>query len=176
MGVTDITVYDFDTVSEENMNCQFYPINNIGMKKTLALQSMIEDFTGVYIKIADRWEGQKVSSNILLACADSMQVRKNLYNYFKESPGIGFFCDSRMAAESFMVLSCFDSVSSKAYGISLYSDVEAVQERCTAKATVYCANICAGIMVNQVKKYIVDKTCCQSVITGSLGNGNIDIT
>lgn len=43
------------------------------------------------------------------------------------------------------------------YAASLYSDENAVQAPCTAKATSYCALTIAGLIVGQVKSYIEEQ-------------------
>lgn len=59
MGFVDITVWDDDEVSIENMNCQFYPMNMIGRPKVEALAEMVELFTGTKITKRRRYEGNR---------------------------------------------------------------------------------------------------------------------
>jgi hypothetical protein len=61
--------------------------------------------------------------------------------------------DARMAAEIAIMYSFPNrhQVLDKAYQSSLYTDAEAVHERCTAKATVYTASLIGGQIAKNVK-------------------------
>src|ERR1017187_7892825 len=76
MGFTRITVIDFDIVSVENMNSQFYRFKDIGQPKVTALQALVEDFTGVKITaVNDRYQGNVVFPGIVVSAVDSMAAR-----------------------------------------------------------------------------------------------------
>jgi hypothetical protein len=49
------------------------------------------------------------------------------------------------------------------YEKTLYSDANAVNEPCTAKATVYCATMLSGLVARAVKGFCVDKVYPRSV-------------
>lgn len=149
MGFINQTVWDYDTVEVENLANQFYPQMNIGFSKVIALQDMIEDFTGQKIKtVNDKYTGTTLPDAITIAAVDSMEVRKQIFENTQ-----GMFIDPRMGAET-MHLYVFDPNNERdreAYTKSWYSDSEALHEACTAKATMYCANILAGLVAKAVK-------------------------
>ncbi|GAH93209.1 unnamed protein product, partial [marine sediment metagenome] len=60
----------------------------------------------------------------------------------------------RMSAETLRVLTAYDSQSRKHYPGTLFHAEEAYIGPCTAKTTIYCANIAAGLMVAQFTKYL----------------------
>ncbi|MHC4722451.1 MAG: ThiF family adenylyltransferase, partial [Planctomycetota bacterium] len=64
------------------------------------------------------------------------------------------FCDGRMSAEVLRVLTACDLDSRKHYPTTLFNAEEAFAGPCTAKTTIYCANIAAGFMVAQFAKYL----------------------
>jgi len=153
MGYTNIKVYDFDTVENENMNCQFYPVFSIGQPKVEALKSMIKTFCDVNIEVFNEEvnDGHMFIADYLICAVDSMKVRKMLYEKCNASM---FLIDPRMGAEyaSMEVIACNDTKERReSYEKSLYSDSEAVQERCTAKSTIYTVMLIAGQIAKVVK-------------------------
>lgn len=157
MGFTDITVWDDDEIDPENMNCQFYRVGDIKKKKVVALQELVKDFTEVEIKIVDgRFDRSKEIGTIVLSAVDSMEARKEIYEAISECLTEVFYVDSRMAAEKIAIYagSNHDAKFLESYEQSLYTDDEAVQERCTAKSTMYTVNLIAGLVGKAVKDFI----------------------
>jgi molybdopterin/thiamine biosynthesis adenylyltransferase len=160
MGATNICAWDPDTVSIENMSCQFFRFDDIGNNKALALKDLVKSFTGAAIGAlpipfdpghAEALEG------IVIAAVDDMKVRRQIL----ESCGnrVRYLIDPRMSAE-FYAQYCIDPIKAKdveMYRKTLYSNEEAVQERCTAKSTIYTATLAAGLVVKTVKDLLVGK-------------------
>ena len=65
-----------------------------------------------------------------------------------------FFADGRMSAEVLRVLTACDIPSRKHYPTALFAAGEAYAGPCTAKTTIYCANIAAGFMVAQFTRWL----------------------
>jgi hypothetical protein len=59
-----------------------------------------------------------------------------------------------MSAEVLRVLTVCDSDSRRHYPTTLFRTEEAFVGACTAKTTIYCANIASGMMVAQFTKYL----------------------
>ena len=59
-----------------------------------------------------------------------------------------------MSAEVLRVLTACDAATRKHYPTTLFAAGEAYAGACTAKTTIFCANIAAGIMVSQFAKYL----------------------
>lgn len=152
MGFTNITVYDDDVIDPENMNCQFYPISRIGDYKVNALYDQVLEYTGVKIlDISDRvGKGHMFEGDYLICAVDNMETRKDLLNGWATQ----YLIDPRMGAEyaTLEVVKQGDNLES--YTNTLFSDKDAVQERCTAKSTVYTSMMIAG----QVCKVVKDTT------------------
>lgn len=157
MGLSNITVFDFDSVSEENMNCQWYRTSDIGKLKVDALRDLVKEMAGVEIIPVPRAYETGNFKGIVISAADSMAVRKSLYAQHKHSYQTKYFIDSRMAAE-YGMLYCirpWDSVDQTTYEKTLYSDDEAIQERCTAKATMYTSTLLSGLLCKTVKDILL---------------------
>lgn len=156
MGLEDITVFDFDKVTVENLNCQFYPHHAVGEYKVDALAKLVHDFTKVEIKTSPSrvTSGAQPWPGIVIVAVDSMEARKIVWDIHKcKSPATKAIIDPRMGAESALlfVVNPMDIADGEAYEKSLYSDAEAVHERCTAKATIYTANMLSGLVCKAVK-------------------------
>jgi molybdopterin-synthase adenylyltransferase len=140
MGITDITVYDGDTVEEHNLPNQWYKVEDIGRRKTDALWDIVYDFTGVELKANDYHYERETLRGIVICCVDSMDTRLKIWREVKKfEPEL--YIDTRMGAEVGKVLVVHPSLpnSCRKYEGDLYPSSEAFQAPCTAKATIYCA-------------------------------------
>lgn len=154
-GFCNLTVWDNDTISAENMNCQFYPLSKIGSPKVEALKEMIEAFADVSIETHyKRFTGERLKG-LVISAVDSMQARRVIWDAAKES-GATWYIDGRMGAENALLYTMrpTDPKDITAYEKTLYSDASAMQERCTAKATVYTANLLSGLICKAVKDLV----------------------
>lgn len=154
MGFSNITVFDNDKIEVENMNCQFYRHSDIGSQKVVALADLILSFTGVRIEAIDRKYEGGAFPGIVISAVDSMAVRRLIWeNHCMRAPATKVVIDPRMGAENALlyVMSPMSEKDAQTYEKTLYSDQDAVQERCTAKATIYTAEMLAGLVCKAVK-------------------------
>lgn len=160
MGVVRQTVFDFDTISIENMNSQFYRFKDIGQYKVHALHDLVEDFTGISLN----WHAERFASKhtegltgIIIVAVDSMEARRTIYNWIKDAAfGVKLIIDPRMSAETYAqyTIDPFLKKDQDTYAKVLQSDEESVQERCTAKSTIYTALLASGYIAKTVKQYL----------------------
>lgn len=154
MGWQNLTVYDFDTVETENVGSQFYPPDMVGKKKVEALQDLIHWFTGVKIEAIDARvdKGTKIDCDILITAVDNMAARELVFNN-PVNIRTSWLIDPRMSAEyaSMYVVDQSNPIDRSSYSRSLYTDESAVQERCTAKATMYTVLLLSGSVCKVVK-------------------------
>jgi len=77
-----------------------------------------------------------------------------------------------MSAEVLRVLVAFDAVSRSHYPSTLFAAEEAHAGSCTAKTTIYCANMAAGFMLVQFTKWLrrlpVDPDMSLNLLAGEL--------
>lgn len=150
MGFARQKVIDMDTIEIENMNCQFYPFADIGEHKAKAIQALVQEFTHEDVAAStDEYKGSPLTGNIVISAVDSMAVRKLIF----ENCYADYLVDPRMSAETLLlhVVNMKDQSQKDSYVKTLYTDGEAMHERCTAKATIYCANILSGLVCKAVK-------------------------
>lgn len=151
-GFRKLAVFDHDTVDIVNMSSQFYGISDVGKLKVEALADRIEEMTGEMITgIPEKWTGMKMKGVVVMA-VDSMEVRKQIFEAHKLNMATLWLIDARMGAEVGLLyaINPSDSKNIGDYEKSLYTDAEAVQERCTAKSTTYCAINLSGWVVKAV--------------------------
>lgn len=165
MGVTNITVYDYDEVSIENMNNQFYRKKDVGLSKVQALTNLIEDFTevritGYNVKFDDTIPAEEMKRVLegayLLCCADDMDVRRFCLD-MAAAHGATVLVDPRMGAEmysQYVVKEPSNPDNVKDYLKTLYKNEDALQVPCTAKSTIYTAISAAGLIVKTVKNVL----------------------
>lgn len=163
MGMTNMTCFDFDSVSIENMNNQFFRMKDIDKPKSQALQELIKDFTNHDITTQNKkFTAKEIGGlqGILIFAVDSMLMRSELYDALKSVPNAcRLLIDTRMGAETYMqyTLNPKDEKQRAAYEKTLYKSSEVEQVRCTEKSTIYTATLAAGIVTKTIKNVLMNQ-------------------
>jgi len=154
MGIPWLQLIDDDKVEISNLASQGYSEMELGMLKVEAtaktclwLDSSVEIH-----KLAERFRRSTEIGNIVFCCVDSIQARQLIWGAVADK--VLLFSDGRMSAEVLRILTACDSNSRYHYPKTLFSAEEAYAGSCTAKTTIYCANIAAGLMVSQFTRYL----------------------
>jgi sulfur carrier protein ThiS adenylyltransferase len=154
IGIPWLQLIDFDSVEESNLASQGYFEDDLKRFKVHATADIchqtnprLELYT-----INERFKRTAKIGNVLFCCVDQIETRRLIWESVKDK--VNFFCDARMSAEVLRVLSACDSTSRKYYPTTLFAAHEAFVGPCTAKTTIYCANIAAGLMLAQFTKYL----------------------
>lgn len=154
MGMPWLQLVDFDRVEESNLASQGYLEQDIERPKveaTGALCRRINSRLALHT-VNDRFRRSLEIGNAVFCCVDRIEIRRAIWDAVKD--GVSFFADGRMSAEVLRVLTVCDSRSREYYPSTLFSAAEAYAGPCTAKTTIYCANIAAGTMLAQFTKYL----------------------
>jgi sulfur carrier protein ThiS adenylyltransferase len=154
IGVPWLQLIDFDEVEWSNLASQGYLEADIGKLKvnaTLELCWRI-NATAQINAVPERFRRSMEIGNVVFCCVDSIQVRQLIWGAVADR--VLFFCDGRMSAEVLRILTACDSNSRYQYPKTLFPAEEAYTGSCTAKTTIYCANIAAGLMLAQFTKYL----------------------
>lgn len=155
MGVKDIKIYDFDTVEEHNVASQGFRGFDVGSKKIAATANACIDINPECgIQTFDRRfpVTTDVTDNVVFMCVDSIRTRKFIFEGIKDKTSL--IVDTRMAAESFRILTVSNFTSQTKYKETLFSQDEAFPQSCTSKSTIYCASIAAGFAISSFTKWI----------------------
>ena len=167
MGVQHLQLIDDDTVEESNIASQGYYENNVGSSKVSCTGwACFEINSSMKIEqYKQKFNDEIEVGETVFCCVDSITARKEIWEAFfaRRSQRIrhigdipDFFCDGRMATESLRILTAYDNESRKHYPTTLFSQEQAFQGSCTAKSTIYSANVISGIMIAQFAKYLRD--------------------
>lgn len=161
MGVEDITVYDDDGVSEENISNQFYRINDIRQYKVDALQSVLLAFAGVNIKpIMERYTAQPLSlRGTVIAAVDSMSARRTIWEQFVNQAECVNYIEARMGAELGQVFTLRKPLRKEDIAFYdneniLYPDSKVAPLPCTAKSIIYNVLMIASLICRSYKAII----------------------
>ena len=154
IGVPHLQLIDFDHVETSNLATQGF------MQKDL--ESPKVDVTAEFVRemnhdlnvevILERFKRSTPVGNCVFACVDSIEIRKLIWDAVKDK--VNFFVDGRMSAEVLRIITACDEKGRKYYPQTLFTAEQAHAGPCTAKTTIYCANIAAGFMLAQFTKYL----------------------
>ena len=154
MGISWLQLVDFDLVEPSNLASQGYLQDDLGRPKVQANGDMCHQINHdlEVHEVNDRFKRSMEIGNVLFCAVDSIETRRLIWNVVKDK--VTFFADGRMSAEVLRVLSVSDSESYEHYPTTLFNAEEAYAGPCTAKTTIYCANIAAGMMITQFTKHL----------------------
>lgn len=154
MGIPWLQMIDFDLVEWSNLASQGYLEGDMGKLKvnaTLDLCWRINARAEIHA-VPERFRRSMEIGDVVFCTVDKIDARKLIWESVKDKAR--FFADGRMSAEVLRVLTACDLESRKHYPATLFSAEEAYTGPCTAKTTIYCANIAAGLMIAQFTKYL----------------------
>ena len=154
IGIRWLQLCDFDIVEESNIASQGYFEDDLGKLKVRATAEIchrINSKLELYM-IENRFRRSEQTGNIVFCTVDSIETRRLIWQALKDK--VSCFIDARMSAEVLRILTACDIESRKHYPTTLFTAEEAYAGPCTAKTTIYCANIAAGLMIAQFTKYL----------------------
>jgi len=154
MGVPCLQLVDFDVVETSNLASQGYLEEDLGKLKVEATAAQCKRInSGIeIISVPERFRRSMEVGTAVFCCVDKIDVRRLIWEAVGNT--VPFYGDGRMSAETLRVLTACDSASRQHYPTTLFRTEEAFVGACTAKTTIYCANIAAGMMVSQFTKYL----------------------
>jgi molybdopterin/thiamine biosynthesis adenylyltransferase len=167
MGVSQIVVYDDDSVEPHNLPNQMYRLGDLGKAKVEALAEICRDYAGVAVEIKkESFDGSQQLAGVIILGVDSMSARKQIWSRVKYNPAIQIYIEARMGAEVARVYTIHpcDPDDVKFYESMLYEDGEASELPCTARAVMYNTLAVAGLVANQVKKFARAEPLAREII------------
>ena len=157
LGISNITVYDFDVVEEHNIPNQLYGMADVGKPKVEALAEMIKHQTGLDIKTHNaRFEGGAYLSGYVFVMVDSMASRKDIVDKsIKFKSAVKLAIEPRMGLNEGRVynLEPMNLAHHRGWDAAWYPDDEAEVSACGASQSVittalHIAAICARQLIN----------------------------
>jgi molybdopterin-synthase adenylyltransferase len=154
IGARRMQLVDFDHVDESNITTQGYLAEDVGVPKVSALARSISKLDGsIQLDIVqDRFRPMICVGQAVFCCVDSIETRAAIWR--SVSRRAEFWADGRMLGEAIRVLVATDEAGRRHYPATLFAGSEAQPGRCTARSTIYSANIAAGLMVHQFVRWL----------------------
>lgn len=178
IGVPHIQLIDFDTVEISNLATQGYmhkDLNRLKVDVTAEFCREINYDLQVEV-VPDKFKRSMPIGSSVFCCVDSITARRHIWDAVKNK--IDFFVDGRMSAEVMRVVTACDEQSCKYYSQTLFTSQQAHRGPCTAKTTIYCANIAAGFMLSQFTKYLrllpVDPDIQVNLLASEMNVGDVN--
>ena len=172
MGIPWLQLVDFDIVEESNLASQGFLEEDLGWKKVDAVATICNQINSKtqIERVTERFRRSMNIGNVLFCCVDKIDTRRLIWEAVKDT--VVYFADGRMSAEVLRVLVACDAQSREHYPSTLFASEEAYAGPCTAKTTIYCANIAAGLMLAQFTKSLrglpVDKDIQMNLLSSEL--------
>ena len=154
IGVPVLKLIDFDTVGISNLASQGFMHKDLKRPKVDASAEFCKEINhDLQVEVVlDKFKRSTSVGNSIFCCVDKIETRKHIWDAVKDK--VNFFVDGRMSAEALRVITACDAKSREYYPQTLFSPEQAHIGPCTAKTTIYCANIAAGFMLAQFTKYL----------------------
>lgn len=154
IGIPVLQLVDFDKVEISNLASQGYLQDDLDQPKVDATAELCRQINhDLHVEVIfDRFKRTTPVGNCIFVCVDSIVTRKHIWEALKDKAN--FMVDGRMSAEILRVITAYDAASREYYPKTLFNAEQAHAGPCTAKSTIYCANIAAGFMLAQFAKYL----------------------
>lgn len=154
IGARRLQLIDFDHVENSNRTTQGYALDDIGVPKVVATARDIKqlDPTIELELVEDRFRPKLVVGEAVFCCVDSIEARAAIWRSVGKR--VLFWADGRMLADTIRVLVACNEVGRKHYPTSLFPESEALPGSCTATNTFDSAEIAAGLMVHQFRRWL----------------------
>ncbi|MCY2928601.1 MAG: ThiF family adenylyltransferase [Planctomycetota bacterium] len=154
VGVPWLQLVDFDVVEDSNLASQGYLEADLGRAKVEATGDLcrrIQSRLDLHL-VNGRFRRSQEIGDAIFCAVDKIEIRRTIWDSVKDRTS--FFTDGRMSAEVLRVLTACDAAGRQHYPTTLFAAGEAYAGTCTARSTVFCANIAAGLMVAQFTKHL----------------------
>lgn len=154
IGAARLQLIDFDNVEATNVTTQGYFDSDIGQPKVAATMEAVQRLepAAEVLPVLDRYRPKLEIGEAVFCCVDSISARAAIWRSAHHD--CQFWCDGRMLAEVMRVPTATDPDSRRHYPTTLFEQTEAEPGRCTARSTIYTANIAAGLMLHQFARWL----------------------
>lgn len=172
IGVQRLQLIDFDLVELTNTVTQGYFLDDIGLDKVEATGNVVQRSSpGIVLEIVkDRFRPKQPTGAAVFCCVDSISARGAIWKSVKDR--CQFWADGRMLGEVIRILAVAGEQGRDYYPTTLFDEREAQPGRCTARSTIYTANIAGGLLVHQFARWLrglpVDRDATCNLLAGEL--------
>jgi sulfur carrier protein ThiS adenylyltransferase len=154
IGARRIQLVDFDQVEDTNRTTQGYLAEDVGHLKVRATARDIArlDPSIELELVEDRYRPKFEVGEAVFCCVDSIDTRGAIWRSLGRRTQ--FWADGRMLADAMRVLVAADELGRRHYPTTLFPESEAHPGRCTAMNTFDTAQIAAGLMIHQFRRWL----------------------
>ena len=154
LGIGYLTLWDGDTVAEENPATQFHRPEDVGLVKVNALYHLVKQFAddveiitvhGIVDQTSD------LQDNIIISAVDSIKARQEIWQAAKDH--CLWYLDARMAAEvaHLYTVNMRQDVSWYEDFLMAQNDASVPDLACTSKATIFGGTASATLIAKTVR-------------------------
>ncbi len=156
IGTKQVHLIDFDIVEPVNITTQGYLADELGLSKVAATARMMQRLEPniAITQTEDRFRAKYRCGDAVFCCVDSISARAAIWR--TASSECRFWCDGRMLGEVLRIVTVADDQGRDHYTTTLFDQADAAAGRCTARGTIYTANIAAGLMLHQFTRWLRD--------------------
>lgn len=154
IGVPQLRLFDPQIVERENLAAQGYLEDDLGSPKaeaTARLCARVNSSVTIDPRI-QRFRRSDEVGDCVFVCVDSIETRRLIWAAVRDR--VRFFCDGRMSGEVVRVLTAADEPGRGHYPATLFAGEEAHVGACTARSTIYTANVAGGLMLTQFTRWL----------------------
>lgn len=158
LGVPKMTLYDFDTVEEENLSNQWYrhKYAETPTFKSDALAEQIGEFADCkVVAVPERYVAQPLSG-LVISGVDSMPARRRIWeDGIRFNPNIDLYIDGRMGGLSGRIISVrpADPDDVERYEETLHTDERTQEDPCGERAVMSNTLVMAGLITEVVRQW-----------------------
>ncbi len=161
IGVTELSVWDADFVESHNIPMSAFRVADLGKPKVKAIGDIVLAQSGLAIDAHERMYGGERLAGSVVACVDSMEARRLVWDRVKMNPTVDILVDTRIAVEYVVVLAVdpCDPEDAAFYEEHLYPSSEALRPTCGRHGIVYVSAVAAAaVCANLTAKWSRGRT------------------
>ena len=154
-GARNIRMFDHDRVEPANIGPQGWAPAADGSPKVVALKEELDSKYGVSEMENVRGFFRRYPPGfptVLFCCVDRIETRERIWSALDTATEL--WLDSRVAGDTIHVLAAGDEPSWDYYPSSLFNPEDAFRGACTSTMTIHLANIAAGLLIQQMSKWM----------------------
>ena len=140
LGVTNMHVWDFDTIAEHNIANQAFSVGDVGRPKVEALAEHIRMLTGLEItQHNEAVTGRTSLGRVVFLLTDTMSSRKEIFEgAIRYKPAIDLMIETRMGKDEGRVYTVRPTIPAdiRRWESTLCEDEEASESLCGARTTI----------------------------------------
>ena len=163
MGFKKFHIWDDDKLEEHNLSTTAYPEEFLGLNKAECAMNMIYKFNkeAEITTYITRWEPGYDLSDIVLLTPDNMETRLDVHMDWKRNDNRRALIDMRMGALTMEVISV--EKDNDNFGKTWQPSNKISDEACTAKHTIFTANVVAGLGASQLFNVLHNRSYWQYI-------------